>query len=121
MRSPTRSAPTNSAPRWAATVSPLPRKSRLLTTVVVTPLVTSRENAVGCGCHSSGSTSLAQKRALRSRSVPGMREVNPTRPCAPGVSPVPSDVRLVAVVDGTPAVPGDCCSRSSERNGAEWA
>ena len=33
IRSPTRSAPTNSAPRCAATVRPLPRNSRLLTTV----------------------------------------------------------------------------------------
>ena len=35
IRSPTRSAPTYSAPRCAATVSPLPRNSRLLTTVTL--------------------------------------------------------------------------------------
>ncbi len=38
--------------------------------------------------------------------MPGTREVKPTSPCAPGGSPVPNDVRLVAVVDGTPAVAG---------------
>ena len=38
--------------------------------------------------------------------MPGTREVNPTRPWLPGGRPVPSEVRLVAVVDGTHAVPG---------------
>ena len=37
IRSPTRSAPTKSAPRCAATVSPLSRNSRLLTTVTAAP------------------------------------------------------------------------------------
>ena len=123
IRSPTRSAPTYSAPRWAATVRPLPRNSRLLTTVTLAPAAPSRANAVGCGCHSTGSTYLSQNSALSSRSVPGIREVKPTRPCAPGVSPVPSEVRLVAVVDGTPAVPA-CCSSSradEERRGVAVA
>ena len=53
--------------------------------------------------------------------MPGTREVKPTSPCAPGVSPVPNDVRLVAVVDGTPAVPGACSASSEARNGAAWA
>ena len=48
--------------------------------------------------------------------MPGIREVKPTSPCAPGVSPVPSEVRLVAVVDGTPAVPA---SLLGEQRGEE--
>ena len=87
-------------------VSPLRSNSRLLTTSTRTPASVSRENAVWCGCHSSGSTDLSQNSALSSRSVPGTRLVNPTRPCVPGVSPVPSEVRLVAVVDGTPGGAG---------------
>ncbi len=50
--------------------------------------------------------------------MPGTRLVNPTRPCVPGVNPVPSEVRLVAVVDGTPAVPGAESASSEERYGA---
>ena len=41
-------------------------------------------NAVACGCHSLGSTCLSHASALSSRSVPGIREVKPTSPCAPG-------------------------------------
>ncbi len=99
-------------------VSPLRSNSRLLTTSTRTPASVSRAKAVGCGCHSSGSTALSQNSALSSRSVPGTRLVNPTRPCVPGVSPVPSEVRLVAVVDGTPAVPGAESASSEERYGA---
>ena len=102
-------------------MSPLPTNSRLLTTVTEAPRARSRENAVGCGCHSSGSTSLSHSRALSSRSVPGTREVKPTRPWAPGVSPVPSEVRLVAVVEGTPAVAVRCSASRLERYGAAWA
>ena len=47
-----------------------------------------------------------------------MREVKPTSPCAPGGSAVPSELRLVAVVDGTPAVPGSCVASSEARYGA---
>ena len=80
-----------------------------------------RANAVGCGCHSSGSTSRSHSSAFSSRSVPGTREVKPTRPWAPGVRPVPSEVRLVAVVDGTPAVPGTWSSSRLARYGAACA
>ncbi len=99
-------------------VSPLRSNSRLLTTSTRTPASVSRPNAVWCGCHSSGSTDLSQNSALSSRSVPGTRLVKPTRPCVPGVSPVPSEVRLVAVVDGTPAVPGAESASSDDRYGA---
>ncbi len=95
--------------------------ARLFTTVIDTPRALSRAKAVGCGCHSTGSTSLSHSSALSSLSVPGTREVNPTRPCAPGVRPVPSEVRLVAVVEGTPAVAGACSSSRLERYGAAWA
>ena len=44
--------------------------------------------------------------------VSGTREVNPTSPCWPGVSAVPSEVSDVAVVEGTPQVAGS--SPSSE-------
>ena len=47
----------------------------LVDVVVCTPAAASRAKAVGCGCHSCGSTSLLHISALRSRSVPGMREV----------------------------------------------
>ena len=120
-RSPTRSAPTNSAPRCAATVSPLPRNSRLLITVTDAPLSRSPVNAVACGCHSLGSTCLSHASALSSRSVPGIREVKPTSPCAPGGRAVPSELRLVAVVDGTPAVPGAWRPISEARYGAASA
>ncbi len=53
--------------------------------------------------------------------MPGTREVKPTNPCAPGVNPVPKEVRLVAVVDGTPAVAGACSASRLERNGAMCA
>ena len=53
--------------------------------------------------------------------MPGIRAVKPTSPCAPGTSPVPSEVSEVAVVDGTPAVPVAAPSRREERYGAEWA
>ncbi len=102
-------------------VSPLPTNSRLLTTVTFVPQLLSLEKAVGCGCHSIGSTSLSHSSALSSRPVPGTREVNPTRPWAPGVRPVPSEVRLVAVVDGTPAVAGAWSTSRLERYGAAWA
>ena len=49
---------------------------------------------------------LSHCSALSSRSVPGIREVKPTTPWLPGGSAVPSEVRLVAVVDGTPTVAG---------------
>ena len=52
---------------------------------------------------------------------PGTREVKPTTPWAPGVSPVPSEVRLVAVVDGTPAVPVEPGASSEARYGAACA
>ncbi len=53
--------------------------------------------------------------------MPGTRAVKPTSPWVPGVRPVPSEVRLVAVVDGTPAVPVELPSTSEERYGAAWA
>src|SRR3954453_23985326 len=102
MRSPSLSAPTNSAPRCPATVSPEVANSRLLTTVVVTPAAASRLKAVGCGCHSLGSTHLLHSRAFRRSSVPGILEVNPTTPWVPGISAVPREVRLVAGVHGPP-------------------
>ncbi|PQM44316.1 hypothetical protein C1Y40_05523 [Mycobacterium talmoniae] len=37
---------------------------------------------------------------MSTRSVPGMLSVNPSTPCSPGAAPVPSDTRLVGVVDG---------------------
>jgi hypothetical protein len=43
---------------------------------------------------------------LSTRSVPGMFRKNPTTPCAPGGTPVPSVTRLVGVVDGNPDVSG---------------
>ena len=67
-------------PRCAATVRPLPSKSRLFTTVTGAPAAVSRSNAVGSGCHASGSTELSQNSAFSTRSVPGIREVNPTTP-----------------------------------------
>ena len=57
---------------------------------------------------------------MSSRSVPGIRLVKPTSPCVPGVRPVPSDVRLVAVVEGTPAVPVSLPSIRAARNGAAY-
>src|SRR6185295_12572425 len=105
----------------AATVRTDPTNSRLLTTVTLAPRSRSLAKAVGCGCHSSGSTSLDHIRALSSRSVPGTREVKPTRPWAPGTRPVPSEVRLVAVVDGTPAVTTLSGVCSEDRYGAAWA
>ena len=120
-RSPTRSASIHSPPRCAATVSPEPRNSRLLTVVTCTPADASVWKTVGCGCHCTGSTSLSQNSAFSSRSEPGTREVKPTTPCAPGVRPVPREVRLVAVVDGTPAVAMDSGPSSEERYGAAWA
>ena len=71
-----------------------------------TPAVSSRANAVGFGCHSSGSTGWSQKSEFSSAPVSGTREVKPTRPCWPGVSAVPSEVSEVAVVEGTPQVAG---------------
>ena len=53
--------------------------------------------------------------------MPGTRAVKPTIPWVPGVSPVPKDVRLVAVVDGTPAVIGLLPASRPERYGAAWA
>src|ERR687890_2436918 len=104
--------------RQLATVSPDPSNSRLFTTVVWTPAAASREYVVGCGCQTVGSTSLFHRNALRTDVVPGIRVVYPSTPWDPGGIPVPSDVRLVAVVDGTPAVPVTDPSRSPDRNGA---
>jgi hypothetical protein len=95
--------------------------SRLLTTVTRTPAFCSDANAVWCGCHWVGSMSWSHSSALSSSLVPGMRVVNPTRPCAPGVRPVPSEVSEVDVVDGTPAVAGLEPASSEERYGAAWA
>ena len=53
--------------------------------------------------------------------MPGIRVVKPTSPCAPGGRAVPSELRLVAVVDGTPAVPGSWVASSEERYGAASA
>src|SRR4051812_17115150 len=117
-RSPDLSAPTKWAPRQLASVRPEPANSRLLTTVVRTPAALSLANAVGCGCHSCGSTDLFHDNALSSWSVPGILDVKPTTPCAPGVSAVPSEVRLVAVVEGTPAVAGRVPPIRELRNGA---
>jgi hypothetical protein len=64
---------------------------------------------------------LSQNRAFSSRSEPGTREVKPTTPWAPGVRPVPSEVRLVAVVDGTPAVATDSDVSREDRYGAACA
>ena len=62
----------SSAPRWAATVRPLPRELALVDhRDRARPAPASRAKAVGCGCHSSGSTSLSQNSALSSWSVPG--------------------------------------------------
>ena len=72
-RSPTRSAPTKSAPRCPATVSPEPSNSRLFTTVVRTPAAASLSKAVRCGCHSRGSTAVLQSNAFSRSSVPGIR------------------------------------------------
>src|SRR4051794_32640588 len=65
--------------------------------------------------------SLSQNNAFSTRSDPGTREVKPTTPCSPGVSPVPSDVRLVAVVEGTPEVPVASGVSKEDRYGAAWA
>ena len=115
IRSPTLSAPTKSAPRWAASVSPLPRNSRLLTTETRTPSACSRAKAVGCGCHWWGSTWESQLMVSSSRSVPGIRALNPITPCSPGARAVPSEVRLVAVVEGTPAVARSVTDASEDR------
>ena len=53
--------------------------------------------------------------------MPGTRVVKPTRPCPPGTRPVPSEVRLVDVVDGTPAVPIVEAASSEWRYGAASA
>ena len=107
IRSPAVSAPTYSAPRWLATVSPDPSNDPLLTTVAVTPARCARvEDRVVDSATSRGSTSASQRNASSSRSVPGIRDVKPTMPCDPGGSPVPRLVMLVAVVDGTPHVSG---------------
>ena len=63
----------------------------------------------------------SQTSALSRSSVPGTRVVKPTRPCPPGTSPVPSEVRLVEVVDGTPAVPIVEVASSEWRYGAASA
>ena len=112
MRSAMSSAPTYAAPRCPHRVSPDSANSRLLTTLVCTPAASSRANAVAFGCHSSGSTGWSQNSEFSSAPVSGTREVNPTRPCWPGVSAVPSEVSDVAVVEGTPQVAGS--SPSSE-------
>src|SRR3954447_10193186 len=65
--------------------------------------------------------SLSQNKAFSTRSDPGTREVKPTTPWTPGVSPVPSDVRLVAVVDGTPEVPAASGVSNEDRYGAASA
>ena len=100
-------------------MSPEPENSRLLIAVTCAPRSVRPANAVGCGCHSTGSTDFSQSRWLISRSVPGIRALKPTSPCCPGSSAVPSEVSEVAVVDGTPAVPG--APTSEERYGAAWA
>ena len=53
--------------------------------------------------------------------MPGTRVVKPTRPWPPGTRPVPSEVRLVDVVDGTPAVPMVEPASKEERYGAASA
>ncbi len=80
-----------------------------------TPAAASRSNAVGCGCHSRGSTLELQNSALSRSSVPGIRAGEADHAVGPGVSAVPSDVRLVAVVDGTPTVAGSPRWRVQER------
>src|SRR3712207_1288925 len=113
----------NSAPRQLATVRPEPSNSRLFTTAVWTPAAARREKTVGRGCHTVGSPSLFHRSALRTAVVPGIRVVYPSTPWEPGGAPVPSEVRLVAVVDGTPAVAGTDPVRRPARNGASaaWA
>ena len=98
------------------------RNSRLFTTVTVTPAAVSRANAVGCGCHSTGSTFLSQNSALSSVSVPGTREVKPTRPCGAGSQAGAEGGRGWSRSSTArrrcrpPARPS-----SAERNGAAWA
>ena len=97
-------APRYGAPRYAASVSPLPANLGRLTTRTATPAAAARSNWVRTGCHRAGSGSSHHSMWLSTRVEPGTRTVNPSTPCAPGGVPVPSETRLVGVVDGKPVV-----------------
>lgn len=102
MRSSRSSAGLYRGPRRDARVSPEPSKW-------VGPMLKgSRWGAtfsktVGNGCHSSGSGPFSQLRALNRWLLSGLCPSYPIMPWAPGGSPVPKLVRLVAVVEGNPA------------------
>ena len=128
-RSPSARTPQCSPPRSTARVSPLPRNAPGTVIRTATPCAASRSNAVGTGCTSSGTNRL---RRSRGRPAPWVAQpsvliatpsptskASPTTPCPPGGRPVPMLARLVAVVDGKPAVirwPGRV-----DRNGASAA
>ena len=65
-----------------------------------TPDRVSRSNQVGNGCHSACGGSSRHWMWVSTRSVPGTLRVKPRMPCSPGCAPVPSDTRLLGVVDG---------------------
>ena len=112
--------PWNGTPRWLQRVSPDSANLASLTDEAATPASWISSSTVRCGCHSSGTTGWSQRRELSRSPVAGTRLVYPTMPCSPARRPVPSDVRLVAVVDGTPQTTSSMpCSE--DRNGAEAA
>jgi hypothetical protein len=110
-------APENAAPRFAATVRPVPSNSGRVTWVTRRPAAAAVSKLVGRGCHSAGSGSSPHLMWLR-MPPSGLRSVKPRTPCAPGSAPVPRVTRLTGVVEGKPAVRAR--AGSSPRTGA-WA
>ena len=69
------------------------------------PSATALSKRVGSGCQKSGSTRSSHFNGLSNLpGVPlsGTRTVYPSIECRPGNKPVPSEVRLVTVVEGKP-------------------
>jgi hypothetical protein len=131
-RSPNAIAPTYSPPRSTARVSPEPSNFGADTTVTSYPAATACSNTVLFGCTDSGGN--ASRRSTfpwlpcsvhRSVSITTSSDIRidvPSTPCPPGGRPVPSDARLIAVLDGNPTVNGPASGRDA-RNGASaaWA
>src|SRR5215207_6509913 len=125
--------PRNRPPRSAALVRPEFSNRRADTTVTPTPAAAARSRAVGPDWTPSGGKSPRRSTggfwptpvqcrvcSSRARRPEPTRIVMPTIPWCPGTVPVPSDVRLVDVLDGKPAVSGPASGRL-ERNGASAA
>ena len=89
-----------------------------------TPAAAARSNAVGIGWICLGRQLLAQVdgvaaavrgpvQAVQQLAGPARKRI-PTMPCAPGGSPVPSEARLIEVLDGNPAVSGPASGRRGQ-------